>query len=198
MWWTELNLFQQIFFLIGIPSVTVLIIQTVLVLLGVGHDDDMDVGMDAEVDGDLGTGITGDPHTGLGLFSVRGIFAFLATTGFMGFWLGGYHPTLHYAVAGVISAAAGLVMMLAIFQITKSLMKLQEQGNIDYQNAVGHTAAVYIPIPAARAGRGKISITIQEKLVEIDAVTDGEGLKSEAAVRVVEQIDETTVRVEPA
>ncbi|MDR3317965.1 MAG: hypothetical protein LBS99_00825, partial [Clostridiales bacterium] len=155
MWWTNLNLFQQIFFCIGAPSALVLVLQTILVLVGIGHDSDADAGFDAEMDGDIGTGITGDTaHSGLGMFSVRGIFAFLTVAGFMGFWLGEYHPAFHYAWSAVISAAVGFLAMAGIYFLTRSLMKLQEQGNISLNNAIGHTGKVYIPIPASRSGIG--------------------------------------------
>jgi len=194
MWWTELNLFQQIFFCIGATATLILVLQTVLVLIGAGHSHDGST--DAELPDDIGTGMTGEGHTGIGLVSVRGIFAFLASMGFAGFWLGGYYPELHYAWAGIISFAIGFGVMIGVYYLVKGLYKLQEVGNIDYHNAVGQTAKVYIPIPAGRNGSGKVTLTVQDKFVEVDAVTDEKvKLATNTVVKVIGILDESTVIV---
>ena len=48
-WWNSLELTQQIFACIAIPSTLILLIQTILLLIGIGN------GSDADPDGDVST-----------------------------------------------------------------------------------------------------------------------------------------------
>ena len=75
-WWNSLTTTQQIFALIAIPSTVVIIIQTILLLIGLGDGGDADIDSDGVVDG-----VDGD---GLALFSVRGIMTMLAVMGWSG------------------------------------------------------------------------------------------------------------------
>ena len=69
-WWNELILARQILLLIAIPASVVLLIQTIMLLVGL--DDDVDVEVDAVAD------------DGLALFSVRGVVSMLCITGWAG------------------------------------------------------------------------------------------------------------------
>ena len=60
-WWNELLLIQQIFALIALPSTLLIVIQTVLMLIGIGGDG----GADADVDIDDGIEV---PDDGLAIF----------------------------------------------------------------------------------------------------------------------------------
>ncbi len=62
-----------------------------------------------------------------------------------------------------------MVLMAVFF---KAALKLQSSGNLDMRNALGKTATVYIPIPANRSGKGKVTLIVQERFVEMEAVTD--------------------------
>ena len=65
--------------------------------------------------------------------------------------------------------------------------------------AVGKTGEVYIPIPPKGKGRGKINIIVQDKYVELDAVTNSEEtLKTGETVRVVSTDEMGLVMVERA
>ena len=51
-WWNHLTLTQQVFAVFGIVGTAILILQTVLLLFGLGHDG-MDSDADADIDADL-------------------------------------------------------------------------------------------------------------------------------------------------
>lgn len=53
---------------------------------------------------------------------------------------------------------------------------MQESGNLDTRNAVGQTGEVYVPIPAD--GRGKVTLVVQDRFMEMDAVCPAGALKT--------------------
>ena len=65
------------------------------------------------------------------------------------------------------------------------------------KQAAGCEGKVYLPIPAARGGAGKVQITIAGSVREYDALTESEeALKTGPPIRVVDALDANTVLVE--
>ena len=194
-WWNGLELVQQIFALIAIPSTAILIIQTVLQLIGIGGDDvPDDIDGDGIPDSDLDAAAAADD--GLSLFSIRGILSMLCITGWLG--VGLLETALPDWAAILIAVAAGVATLTGIAFLMKGIYRLQSSGNIDISNAIGKVARVYIPIPAAGAGSGKVTITIQEKYCEYTAITAAaEALKTGSYVRVVSVSAGGVLLVEP-
>ena len=194
-WWNGLELVQQIFALIAIPSTAILIIQTVLQLIGIGGDDvPEDIDGDGIPDSDLDAAAAADD--GLSLFSIRGILSMLCITGWLG--VGLLETALPDWAAILIAVAAGVATLIGIAFLMRGIYKLQSYGNIDISNAIGKVAQVYIPIPAAGAGSGKVTITLQEKFCEYTAITAAaEALKTGSYVRVVSVSDGGVLLVEP-
>ncbi len=174
-WWESLSLVSQIFALVAIPTTGVLLIQTILMLIGIGMDSDVDIDGDIDVDGDVGDGdFDGDiDPTGLDslrVFTVRGIIAFLVVFGWTGFVLDRAELSLWIVLP--VAAVAGGVMMYVIALLMKAVMKLRNDGNIDNRNAIGTSGRVYLTIPPSRNGEGKVNILLQGVYIERDAVTD--------------------------
>ena len=194
-WWNGLELVQQIFALIAIPSTAILIIQTVLQLIGIGGDDvPEDIDGDGIPDSDLDAAAAADD--GLSLFSIRGLLSMLCITGWLG--VGLLETALPDWAAILIAVAAGVATLIGIAFLMRGIYKLQSSGNIDISNAIGKVAQVYIPIPAAGAGSGKVTITLQEKFCEYTAITAAaEALKTGSYVRVVSVSDGGVLLVEP-
>lgn len=187
-WWNELMLTQQIFALIAIPSSLILVIQTLMLLFGAG-DNDMDADVDA--DGDIEIG-----DDGLALFSVRGIMAMLCVMGWGAVAL--LETSLPHIVSILISIVLGFATMVGFAYLMKLVMKLQSSGNIDYGNSIGHVAQVYIPIPPAGSASGKVTLTLQEKYIEVTAITTvNQTLPTGSYVRVVSAGEDGTLVVEP-
>lgn len=199
-WWNGLQLAQQIFALIAIPSTAILLIQTIMTLVGLGHDGAADLDGDGipdiDTDGDgIADALEHGGDDGLSLFSVRGILSTLTITGWCGVLLLGTDLPDWAAIA--ISVAAGLVTLLLIAIAMKEINKLQSNGNIDIGNCIGKVGQVYIPVPAAGEGTGKVNITVQEKFCEFAAITGGESLKTGAYVRVTAVSESGVLVVEP-
>ena len=125
-WWNSLTTTQQIFALIAIPSTVVIIIQTILLLIGLGDGGDADVDGDGVVDD-----VDGD---GLALFSIRGIMTMLAVMGWSGMAL--LETSLPEGVSIFIAILLGLVMLVLMDYIMKLISQLLSSGNIDVGNAI--------------------------------------------------------------
>lgn len=193
-WWISLELIQQIFALIAIPSTLILLIQTVLLLIGMGGGGEADSGaLDADGDIDDVDGASGD---GLALFSIRGIVSMLAVMGWSGMAL--LETALPDIISILIAVALGIGMLFLMAYIMKWVSKLQVSGNIDVGNAVGKVAQVYLAIPPSGDGAGKVNITIQDKYCEFSAITTAsQKIKTGAYVRVVAVDEVGTLVVEP-
>lgn len=186
-WWNELMLAQQIFALIAIPSTLILVIQTVLLLFGIGNGD-------GDADFDVDDIEVGDD--GLALFSVRGIVAMLCVAGWSGVAL--LETPLPQTVSVLLAALLGIATLVGFAYLMKLVMKLQSSGNLDYGNSIGHVAQVYLPIPPAGSASGKVTLTLQEKYIEVAAITTAsETLKTGAYVRVVSVSESGVLVVEP-
>lgn len=188
-WWNELDLIQQIFALIALPSTVLIVIQTVLLLIGIGGESDTDVDVD-DVDGiDL-------PDDGLAIFSVRGILSMLCITGWVAVAL--LETSLPAGVSIGIAIVCGIATLIGMAYLMRAVNRLQSSGNIDIGNCIGKIGEVYIPIPSSGNGSGKVNLTVQEKFSEFTAITtSGEPLKTGAFVRVVAVSESGVLVVEP-
>ncbi|MCR5681533.1 MAG: hypothetical protein K6G29_03700 [Clostridiales bacterium] len=193
-WWNSMDTVGQIFALIAIPSTLVLVVQTVLLLFGLGGAAD---GIDIDGDGIPDTpGFEGDGDSGLALFSLRGIMSMAAVAGWSGLVM--HEAEMPLAVTVLLAAAFGFLAMVAIAFVMKLAMKLQQNGNLDIGYAIGKVGTVYIPIPASMKGSGKINLTIQERFIEIDAKTRADRkLTTGESVKIVATDPTGLVIVEP-
>ena len=203
-WWNGLTGFEQTFFCIAFPASAILLIQTILTFIGLGDDGGADGVLDAE--GDAGIEIDGadsdpddmdlDGTAGFRFFSIRGAVAFFTLFGWIGALLGA--GPMNRALVILIAAASGLLAMLLIALIFYGVSRLQSSGNIRYANALGQTAEVYLTIPPARKGMGKVQIILQERLVEVNAMTDtGSAIPTGSAVKVTGILQAHVLLVEP-
>ncbi len=207
-WWNSLSTFSQVLSCMAIPATLILLIQTVLMLIGLGDDGldadvpDSDIG---DIDTDISDGVFGDGEVvdgdldpsgldGLRIFSVRGIIAFFVVFGWVGIALdsAGLAPVLSTLI-GVVS---GFVMMVLIALLFRAIMRLESDGNVDNRNALGVSGTVYLKIPANREGMGKVNLMIQGSYCERDAVTDeSEALPTGSEVVVMSLSGENTLVV---
>ena len=187
-WWDSLSVISQVFACIAIPATLIMLIQTVMMLVGFDSDNadgvdslgelDMDSDIElADTDGIFGDGILeadADPDptglTDLRIFSVRGIIAFLVVFGWVGVVLD--IAGAMFGITLLIATVCGFAMMLLLAFLMRAVMKLRSDGNIDNRNALGVSGKVYLTVPAARTGEGKVNILIQGAYVEREAVTD--------------------------
>lgn len=189
---------HAVYFWAALIGCTLLVIQVILQVIGLGGEHDMDISPDSDVD----AGIDGDPAHGtsgnifFGILSFKTLVAFAAIFGLTGLSLeksdvGGFNRM-------AISAVAGLVAMVIVAYMMRALYNLGSSGSLVIRNAIGHEGEVYLRIPGGGEGRGKVTVEIQGRTVELPAVTDGEGIGTGKIVKVVDVAGGDTLRVVPA
>ena len=185
-WWYGLGTIEQIFWGIALVFSLLFVIQFVLSLLGADMDADAD--MDS-----AGGSFSVDPA--FTLLSVRSIIAFFTFFGWMGVLAltNGYSTNLTLLIA-VIS---GLIAMVMVAYLMFFFSRLAERGNADLGELIYKDATVYLTIPERRKGKGKIHVSLQNSLREMDAVTEGERLDNGKSVKIIEIIEDNVLVVEP-
>lgn len=201
-WWNALTALERCFAYVAIPATLVLAIQTVLLLIGLsgGGDADMDGGNGVDLDGDgipdIGIGgmegidldgdgvpdieLDLDPDLpgreivdgGLRVFTIRGLVAFFSVFGWCG--LAMLRSGAGAAISCLTSLALGAAAMIILAAMMRAAMSLQSDGTLNLKNALGSCGSVYLTIPASRSQKGKVSLLVQDRLGEFDAVTDEE------------------------
>ncbi|HVR74662.1 MAG TPA: hypothetical protein VMT52_10035 [Planctomycetota bacterium] len=183
---------------------TILIIQTILLVVGAGgHGDLDDIGGHDLHDGHLDPGGgAGDSDAGFhgdGFFQILSFKALVAFVTFFG--LAGLATTksgFEPIPALVLALCAGGLALYSVAYLMAAISRLQSKGNLDVRNAVGRSAKVYLRVPGGRSGQGKVLIAMQGRRVELKAITPGPEIPSGAEVRVVGTSAAGTVEVLPA
>ena len=166
-WFQDFGALEWAYFVIACIGTVFLLVQIVMMIVGAdGGDGDADLDTDTDGDGAL------DSHTdtGVSLFTTKGLTAFFAIGG----WTGIVMLTcgVNTAVSVVVSVAAGLAAYAVVWLVIRLILRLQEDGTVNYGSAVGKEATVYVSVPPNREGRGKITLVLQGRYTEADAVTD--------------------------
>lgn len=176
-WFYDISLFEQIYWVVAVLASATFTVIMVMTFLGGDVDADVDVDMDGDIDG-----------VGFQFFTFKNMIGFLTIFGWVGIGCirSGYGTG---AVLG-ISIFCGLLMMLAMSTLFYFISGLVEEGTMNMDNAVGRTGEVYLPIRAKNGGFGKVQITIQGSLHEIQAFTnDEEDINVGSIVRVEKVVD---------
>ncbi|MBP1637692.1 MAG: serine protease [Bacteroidetes bacterium] len=162
------------FWFIAIPISVIFLIQTVMTFVGANSMD----GVDADFDGNFS-----DVEAPFQLFSFRNLINFLLGFGWSGvaFYTTIKNPALLITVAVIV----GVAFILIFFFIIRQLLKLAEDNSFNIENTLNKTADVYLTIPAKRSGKGKILVSVNGSVHELEALTDGEQLPSGTPVKIV-------------
>jgi len=106
----------------------------------------------------------------LKIFTIRGIVAFFALGGWAGLAALAAGVNAFWAIQ--IAVFVGVAALLLASIMIRLALRMQESGNLNLINTLEQTAEVYIRIPPARTDKGKVMMLLQERFVELDAVTD--------------------------
>ncbi|MBN2745864.1 MAG: hypothetical protein JXR34_03985 [Bacteroidales bacterium] len=161
-WFSELTTIEKIYWIAAIVSSVFFLIQMISVFaLG---DLDVQVAGDTDIDVEFDDGI---PYQ---FFTLRNMVGFFTVFS----WSGLACISANYSLTTtlLISFVCGLVMMAIMSTLFYFLSRMVSSGTMDFKNAVGKIATVYIPIQAKRGGMGKVQIEIQGSIHELDAMTD--------------------------
>ena len=219
--WAAYSMLQKVLFVIAVPATLILAVQFILLLFGLGDQNDVDVdgdfvsdsgadlpdsdmgpdgelsdgGMDADgadVDSTDSAGHEALHDPGLRIFTVRGVLTFCAVSGWAGLVMS--YTALPAAATVLIAALLGVGSMVLMALMVKAMLKLQYIPSVSMNSLIGQTAQVYITIPAANSGAGKIMAEFGGRLSEVEAVTYGkEAIKTGSNVLVSDLNGRTAV-----
>jgi hypothetical protein len=182
-WFNNLDTFLKTYWIIAGVTSFIFIIQTIITFIGMDASD----GLNADFSGD--THVDGPFQ----LFSIRNLVNF-----FLGFGWGGicFYNTFSSKVwVSVFALLTGLLFVVIFFLIIKQFLKLGKDNTFQIRDTFGKTADVYLAIPGAKSGKGKIQISVKGAFHEIDAMTEGERIPTGGKAQVVSIIDSQTVLV---
>ena len=188
--WADLSMLEKIYAVTAFVFSLFFIFQTILSFFGGDADHDADSGADTDADADSGV----DGGIPFQFITFKNLVAFFTIGGWAGFVClrSGMSPGLSIG----LSFIAGIAMMVIMATIFYFMAKLADKGNVDENNAVGSNAEVYLIIPAQRKGKGKISVVVQGRLMEYEALTDDEeDISTGAQVKIIEKISAQTFLV---
>jgi hypothetical protein len=206
---------DTVFLICAVLGGTVLVCQFAMTLIGMGdtHGDfggghDVGGGADAHGFGGHDVGHHGDAHHGhadhggkdlstwlFGVITFRTVVAALTFFGLAGkaALSAGYEPipTL------LIALGSGAAALYGVHFLMQSLHRLRSDGTVQIERSVGVPGTVYLTIPGAGAGLGKIHLNLQNRLVELQASTSKDRLPTGAKIVVTRVVGPDTVEVEP-
>ncbi len=184
---------STVFLYCAVIGGTILVVQFVLLAFGAGGDGD--TGLDHGAGHDAGD-IGHDQSAFLKLFSLQAASAFLTFFGLTGLGT----TRLDWSPFAVTAAAAlaGVAALLLVGRLMGLLTRLQSHGNLDLKNAVGHTGSVYLRIPPAGEGHGRVLMEVQGRTVECRAISRADSIPTGATVRVLARTDGDVLVVAPA
>ncbi|MDR1882965.1 MAG: NfeD family protein [Prevotella sp.] len=165
---------QQFYWYIAIGASVIFIIQTIMTFIGADADAGSDAGFDGNTDG---------ADSPFQLFSLRNLINFLLGFGWTGASL--YDTINNRIVLGIVAFLVGALFIALFFLVMKALVKLSEDNTFNMEDTIGKTADVYMNIPAAKGGKGKIFVSIKGSIHELPAITSGNtDIKSGSPVKV--------------
>ncbi|WP_299674457.1 hypothetical protein [uncultured Dokdonia sp.] len=177
-WYSALSSFEQVFWSIALIASVFFVFVLVTTLLG-GDTDGIDGDVDAEIDGDTGIGFQ--------FFSFKNIVAFFTIFGWSG--ISFLEAGMSKGIVVLLAALCGLAMMFVMAFLLYQMRKMTSSGTLKMKNAIGQIGSVYLTIGANRSRIGKVQITVQGALRELEALTDE---KEELTTNTVVQVKEVT------
>lgn len=176
--------YYKVVYYIALGSFAVFTIQSLLTFFGGDFHD----GTEADFNGD----IAGHNST-FQYFTFRNLINFL-----LGFsWTA---AALHSAIenkviVSLVATGVGVSLVYLVLKMMKEFSRMTQDNTMRLEQAIGKSAEVYLTIPANKSGKGKVHISLQHTLRELDALTEGEAIPSGANVTVIALFENSTLLV---
>ena len=184
------NLFENGGVWFTIPAIIGTVYFLFQIFLG-GLGGDLDLGIDADLDFDSGLGGGDAPGVEVGVLSLQTLSAFFMASGWSGFaalrLLG-----MDMTGAVLVAVVAGVAFSWMLVWLMRKMLLLQNSGNVRIGQTVGLAGDVYIQVPPAGQGTGRVKLVLGTRQREFNAVQSGaEPIATNTRIRVV-QADATT------
>lgn len=198
---------ETIYLICAAVGGTFIVCQFVMTLFGLGGGHDMagdhgghdfgghDVGHGHDAAGDHHEVGHGNESTWfMGLLTIRTVTAGIAFFGLVGYIME-TRMNIEPIPAALVALAAGVAALVLVGYVMKGIGRLNVDGTIRINKALGCNGTVYIPIPTD--GAGKVQVSVLNRTVEYRA-TAKEALPTGAKITVVAIVGADTVEVAPA
>ena len=87
---------------------------------------------------------------------------------------------------------------MLVAELMRALRGLRSDGTVRVERSVGQRGTVYLTIPGGKAGAGKVTLTLQNRTMEYQAITADQELPTGAKIVVVSVVGPNTVEVAPS
>ncbi|MFP4844758.1 hypothetical protein [Winogradskyella sp. PE311] len=173
-WFSNLEFLPKVYWLVAI--IGSLIFSVVMITAFAGGDADGLEDMDSDFDAD---------GAGFQFISFKNLVGFFTIFGWSGIVC--IDEGLSTPLTIIISVISGLLMMVIMAALFYFINKLTDSGTLNYKNAIDAVGEVYLTIGADRSTMGKVTVSVQGTMRELDALTDSlTELKSGTIIKVVD------------
>jgi membrane protein implicated in regulation of membrane protease activity len=174
----------NVYLICAVVGGTVFVLQMILTLIGGGGHD---------FDGHDGSPVVDHDAHFWGVFSLRAIVAGVTAFGLGGLLVKSAGGTT--VVSAPVAIGSFFAAALLVAGMLRMMGKFSADGTTRIQQAVGRPGVVYVNIPADRQGPGKVHLDLQNRTVEVEAITYGNALATGTRVVVTSVIGSNMVEV---
>ena len=172
-WFSNLEFLPKVYWLIAITGSVIFSIVMIMAFAG-GDTDGLE-----DIDSDM------DASAGFQFISFKNLVGFFTIFGWSG--IACIDAGLSTPLTIIISVICGLLMMVIMATLFYFISKLTDSGTLNYKNAIDAVGEVYLTIGADRSKMGKVTVSVQGTMRELDALTDSlTELKSGTIIKVVD------------
>ncbi|MEY3421752.1 MAG: hypothetical protein RIR48_2048 [Bacteroidota bacterium] len=174
----DADIYLKTFWYIAMPVSLIFILQSAMTFIGLA---------DMDTDTDSG-GEFGHSDSPMELFTLRNLINFL-----LGFSWGGisFYTSIDNKFLLVIAAVGvGVVFVALFFYLIQQFRKLEENNTFTAQSVINQEGEVYLRIPPAGDGNGKIQVSYKGTVHELDAISESDALATGDKVIITEILPE--------
>lgn len=179
---------ESVYFWCAVVGGTTLAIQTLLLLVGFGVES-----VDLDSVGDLPDSDLGHGDVFFKFLTVQTFVAFFTFFGLTGLLL--VERDTASPLREIIAGGVGLGAFTLVGYLMALLQRLQSDGNLILKKAIGTSAQVYLRIPPAHTGQGKVTVVLHGRSMQYKAITAGPEIPTGHEVQIVGVPSANTVEV---
>jgi len=171
------DLMLQTYWILALCASVVFVIQAIMTFIGLDADYDADVPDAPDANSDFDT-------DGFHLVSVKTIVSFVLGFGWTGVLL--WNDISSPLLLGFIATFVGLLFMFLIAWLLYLVLKLDRDNTFNVKKVIGLNADVYLTIPAHKAETGKITVSLNGSMHELEALTtDDAPIQTGGKVKII-------------
>lgn len=189
---------ERLYVICALVGGVLFFVRTLMNLIsGFGHDAGFDMDADhGDFSMDHSPDVSGEADTSFRALSIQGITAFFMMFGLVGLAMS-RQSQLSATFSSLGGVLAGIITVWVIGRIFVNMQKLQSDGTLRYENAIGQEGSVYLTIP--KVGYGQVNVPIQQHMRLCQAVAvDKSEIKTGERIIVVDVVDGNVLVVSKA